>query len=75
MKVYLLLNSPEPISAYCINGVDYKKGIPVGKVCGKAHEYVTKDCIPVFYTEKEKEKLSLDEKERLVELVPFKATK
>lgn len=51
MKLYLQYNGDEKQEA--IHGVDYHKGLEDGRTCGKRHEFMTKNCVPVVYTEEE----------------------
>ena len=38
-----------------VHGVDYHKGLEDGRVCLRVHEYETKHCRPVLYTDEQKE--------------------
>lgn len=59
-----------------VHGVDYHKGLEDGKVCLRIHEYDTKQCRPVLYTDEQKESMwsdsdwidydSLTEREKLI---------
>jgi hypothetical protein len=66
MKLFLCRYDKETREA--IHGVDYMKGVPEGG-CGTRHEFHTRECHPVVYTEEEKERLPGND---WVELVPFR---
>jgi hypothetical protein len=68
MKLYLWLITDEegrvPEHAP-VHGVDYKKGNP----CGRSHEYHTRDCKPIVFTEGEILESLKRHPEQYVELV------
>lgn len=49
------------------HGVDYVKGVN----CGRKHEYVTRNCKPVFYTEEEVNVWGPGSIGEFIELTPF----
>jgi hypothetical protein len=59
-----------------IHGVDYFKGLKDREQCGRIHEYETKHCRPILYTDEDKEMYNdqgdfvryeaLDDREKLI---------
>jgi hypothetical protein len=70
MKLYVKLitdeNGDVPESAP-VHGVDYRKGHP----CGRSHEFHTRNCKPVVFTQDDVD--SSKERELYVELTPFRS--
>lgn len=64
MKLYLRRNVP-PSEKIPVHGVDYRKG----KDCGVAHEFMTRDCKPIFFTQSDFDDSHFQEE--FVELTPF----
>lgn len=65
MKIYLMRNSNESR-----HGVDYRHGLKKGQECGRIHEFNTRSCRPVFFTEDDVTQEGID-KGDFVELVYF----
>lgn len=53
-----------------VHGVNYRKGLEDGRECGRVHEFHTRCCKPVAYTEEQAKRFALSTDE-LVELEPF----
>lgn len=70
MKLYLELNHYDTKSL--IHGVDYHKGLEDGRRCGRVHEYMTRSCKPIVFTEEELGASLELHPERFVEVIPLR---
>lgn len=68
MKLYLQRIEPPEGEDLPIHGVDYHKNVPP-EGCGRRHEFSTRSCRPIVFTEEEM--LRDSHPERFVELTPF----
>jgi hypothetical protein len=67
MRLYMKRNPLETRNA--VHGVDYHRGLEDGRECGTVHEFMTKNCQPVIFTEDEKN--DWHNQEGFVEVVRF----
>jgi hypothetical protein len=56
-----------------VHGVDYRGGLEEGQECGRVHEFATRKCQPIIYTQEQKDRLSYPtDQDRWVEVTPFR---